>query len=108
MFHPGHKLSGVSLKLEAFAELRGDDQLEQALVAGALPLAQRLRDVDAIVGGGEPSLFGRTFLGRAPARYVAAMRGPRSTHTVGRIRDAYGAARKMGFSRRPFTPSGIC
>ena len=67
----------------------------------ALPLAQRLGDVDAIVGGGEPSLLDRAFLGRAPARYVAAMRGPLATHAVGRIRDAYGAALKMGFPRRP-------
>jgi len=100
MFHPDHQFSGVPLKIETFAEFRGDDQLEQTLVAGALPLAQCLGDVDAIVGGGEPSLFGRAFLGRAPARYVAAMRGPLATHAVGRIRDAHRAALKMGYSWR--------
>jgi hypothetical protein len=53
----------VPLKIETFAEFRGDDQLEQALVAGALPLAQRLGDVNVIVGGGEPGLFDRAFFG---------------------------------------------
>jgi hypothetical protein len=108
VFHPGHQLSGVPLKIEAFAEFRGDDQLEQAPVAGALPLAQRLGDVDVIAYGGEASLFDRAFFGRAPARYVATMRGPLATHAVGRIRYAHGAALKMRFPRRRSTPAGIC
>jgi hypothetical protein len=67
LFYPSHQLSGVPLQIEAFAEFRRDDQLEQALVAGGLPLAQRLGNIDAIVGGAESSLFDGVFLGRAPA-----------------------------------------
>src|SRR5688572_13448428 len=51
LLHPGESFAGVAFKVEALAEFRRNDQLEQAWVTGRLPGVQRLRDVDSLSQG---------------------------------------------------------
>src|SRR5206468_1279231 len=80
----------VGLEVESLRMLGRDDELPQALVARALPVAECLRKIDAFLLGAEPAPFATAALCTL-ARQVRPMCGQRCAATIPGVGSLHGA-----------------
>ena len=91
--HAVHEVPGEAGEVEVGAVFGGEDDLEEALVAGALPLSEALGDIgDVAVGVEAGHFFSGAFAGD-----VTAVGGPLASYAIGRVGDSHGAALVVGF-----------
>ena len=74
--HPSHQFSRVILKVNPVPELGRDDDFEEPLIAGFLPLVESLRNINTPLGTAETSRLLLTLLGRPLPCQVVAVCSP--------------------------------
>src|SRR5260370_454572 len=74
--HPSHQFPRVILKVDPVPELGRDDDFEDPLIAGFLPLVESLRNINTPLGTAETSRLLLTLFGRPLPCQVVAVCSP--------------------------------
>jgi len=89
-FHPSHQFPCVILKVDSVPELGRDDDFEEPLIAGFLPLVESLRNINTPLGTAETGRLLLPLLGRPLACQVVAVCSPLASVLVPRVGHPHG------------------
>jgi hypothetical protein len=98
LLHPRDEIAGQPFQVRPIVELRGYNQLPEALIAGFLPAFEPFRDVDGLSAIIKPNRLGIAFVNGALTGDIAPIGSPLSGDGVLRVDDPHRASLIVGSS----------